>query len=266
MRIDFGELVKQIDAMGKTDSLNYDVLGRVATRIRDDGTTTYSYDPSGKPGLLSSVTYPGGSVSFNYDTYSRLQNKTIVINSTNLNTSYTYDSYSRMQTQTYPSGFAIKNIYNTFGYLEQVRRNDNNALIWECESVNVFGGVTQQKYGNNLTTVKDYDITGMLRGITTGNVQDLEYSFRHETGNLIARRDNIRELTELFGYDDLGRLTGVSGPAPMALSYASNGNIQSKSMVGSYTYGTKPHAVASVSNPNGLIPAEEQRITYTSFN
>ena len=59
----------------------------------------------------------------------RLQNKTIVINSTNFTTSYTYDRYSRMQTQTYPSGFAIKNIYTNFGYLEEVRRNDNNALI-----------------------------------------------------------------------------------------------------------------------------------------
>jgi len=262
----FGELVKQIDAMGNADSLSYDVLGRVHTRTREEGTTTYSYDPSGKPGLLSSVTYPGGSVSYTYDTYNRLENKTIVINSINFTSKYYYGDYSRCDSIVYPSGFAIKYNYNTFGYLAQVKRNDNDVLIWECESVNTFGEVTQQKYGNNLTTVKEYDVLGMLRSITTGNVQDLSYSFNYATGNLESRKDNLRDLEELFSYDNLGRLTQVSGPAALSMSYASNGNIQSKTLVGNYSYGTKPHSVTSVTNPNGLIPSTEQRVTYTTFN
>jgi len=106
----------------------------------------------------------------------------------------------------------------------------------------------------------------MLQGITTGNVQNLGYSFDPATSNLLSRRDNLRGLTEVFGYDNLDRLTSVSGPAPVTMTYASNGNIQSKTPVGSYTYGTKPHAVTSVTNPDDLIPSTEQRISYTSFN
>jgi len=101
----------------------------------------------------------------------------------------------------------------------------------------------------------------MLRGITTGSVQNLGYSFDPATGNLLSRRDNLRGLTEVFGYDNLDRLTSVSGPAPVTMTYASNGNIQSKTPVGSYTYGTKPHAVTSVTNPDDLIPSTEQRIS-----
>jgi len=132
--------------------------------------------------------------------------------------------------------------------------------------VNVFGGVTQQKYGNNLIKTKTFDVLGMLRNITTGNVQDLNYSFDQQTGNLIARRDNLRDLTEIFSYDNLDRLTQESGPEEINMSYSTNGNIESKTSVGEYTYGLKPHAVASVSNPEGLISSSEQRVTYTSFN
>ena len=40
----------------------------------------------------------------------------------------------------------------------------------------------------------------------------------------------------------------------------------SKTSVGDYSYGTKPHAVTGVTNPEDLISSITQRITYTSFN
>ena len=72
---------------------------------------------------------------------------------------------------------------------------------------------------------------------------------------------------EIFSYDDLNRLTGVSGPAPLTMTCSSNGNILSKTAVGDYSYnGSKPHAVTSVTNTDGLIPTTTQRLTVTSFN
>ncbi|MFN8208941.1 MAG: RHS repeat-associated core domain-containing protein, partial [Bacteroidales bacterium] len=99
-----------------------------------------------------------------------------------------------------------------------------------------------------------------------GTVQNLSYSFNPENGNLISRRDNLRNLQEIFSYDDLDRLTQVTGPSPMTMTYDLNGNIASKTSVGDYSYGTKPHAVTSVTNPDGLIDTTGQQITYTSFN
>jgi RHS repeat-associated protein len=90
--------------------------------------------------------------------------------------------------------------------------------------------------------------------------------FDQQTGNLVSRKDNRRKLTEIFYYDNLGRLTQVNGPAPLTMSYSSNGNISDKTSVGDYTYGSKPHAVIKVENTGGLISTTDQRITYTAFN
>lgn len=262
-----GELTSQTDSRNLTRSLTYDNLGRVLTQDSPEGTKTFAYDPSGNPGLLSSVTFPGGSETYNYDTNSRLTGKVENIDGASYTTGYGYDSYSRLETITYPSNFAIKNVYNTFGYQSEVRRDDNNSLIWQGQDVNALGQFTQYTYGNNLTTTKAYNSLGMLSNISTGLVQNMDYSFDMETGNLLSRNDNLLSLTELFSYDDLNRLTGVSGPAPLTMTYSSNGNILSKTSVGDYSYDSpKPHAVTSVTNPDGLIPTNTQRITVTSFN
>ncbi|MFN8208751.1 MAG: FG-GAP-like repeat-containing protein [Bacteroidales bacterium] len=262
----FGELVKQTDARGKTDSLTYDALGRVKKEIRSEGVKEFTYDPSGNPGMLQSVTYPGGSTRYTYNTKGQVQSVLDSINKVPFTTSYVYDRYGRDSVITYPSSFGIINVYNQYGYLDQVRRKDNNNLIWDGVSMNSYGQFTQVAYGNNLTTTKTFDCLGLLRTITTGTVQNLSYSFNPENGNLISRRDNLRNLQEIFSYDDLDRLTQVTGPAPMTMSYAQNGNIASKTSVGDYSYGTKPHAVTSVTNPDGLIDTTGQQITYTSFN
>lgn len=92
-------------------------------------------------------------------------------------------------------------------------------------------------------------------------------SFNIEAGNLFNRNSFLSSLTEIFTFDNLDRLTGVIGPAPLTMTYASSGNILSKTSIGNYSYdGSKPHAVTSVTNPDGLIPTNTQRITYTSFN
>ena len=108
--------------------------------------------------------------------------------------------------------------------------------------------------------------TGVQQTKPYGTIKE-RYSFDMERSNLLSRHDNLRNLTELFTYDDLNRLTGVSGPAPLTMTYYSNGNILSKTSVGDYSYdGPKPHAVTSVTNPDGLIPTITQRVTLTSFN
>ncbi|MFN8208935.1 MAG: FG-GAP-like repeat-containing protein [Bacteroidales bacterium] len=262
----FGELVKQTDARGKTDSLTYDGLGRVKKEIRSEGVKEFTYDPSGNPGMLQSVTYPGGSTRYTYNTKGQVQSVLDSINKTPFTTSYNYDRYGRDSVITYPSSFGIKNVYNQYGYLDEVKRKDNGTRIWKGVSMNSYGQFTLVAYGNNLTTTKTFDCLGLLRNITTGAIQNLGYSFNPENGNLISRRDNIRNLQEIFSYDNLERLTQVTGPAPMTMSYAQNGNIASKTSVGDYSYGTKPHAVTSVTNLSGLIPTTNQKITYTSFN
>ena len=185
----------------------------------------------------------------------------IRIDGTDYSTGYGYDTYSRIQTVTYPSGFAIKNVYNTSGYQAEVRRNDNNSLIWQGQNVNAFGQFTQYSYGNNLTSAKTYDCLGMLSNISTGSVQNMDYSFDQPNREPFSRKDNLHSLTEIFTYDNLDRLTGVSGPAPLTMTYSANGNILSKTSVGNYSYdGVKPHAVTGVTNTDGIIPTATREL------
>ena len=58
----FGELIHQQDAKAQVTTMTYDVLGRMKTRTRTEGTTTWNYDSGTKAlGKPSSVSSPGYS-------------------------------------------------------------------------------------------------------------------------------------------------------------------------------------------------------------
>jgi RHS repeat-associated protein len=111
-------------------------------------------------------------------------------------------------------------------------------------------------------------------------VQNQTYGF-DELGNVTARGwwDGTAQRSETFGYDTLNRLTTVTGPANKTYAYATNGNITSKTSVGTYTYptnGIRPHAVSSIAgtintsftyDANGnMLTGNGRTLTYTTFN
>ncbi len=113
-----------------------------------------------------------------------------------------------------------------------------------------------------------YDSNNMLSQIAATGVQQYDYSFNVNTGNLNSRGNFLKSKTESFGYDNLDRLTGVTGPQNLTMDYNANGNIATKSDVGSifdYDHPTKPYALTGVETSSGLIPDETQIATYTSF-
>jgi len=73
--------------------------------------------------------------------------------------------------------------------------------------------------------------------------------------------------TETFTYDSADRLTVVKqgSSTVMNMGYHANGNIVSKTGLGSYSY-DKPHAVSTVDNTGGLISENNQTIAYTAFD
>ena len=72
-----------------------------------------------------------------------------------------------------------------------------------------------------------------------------------------------------FVYDNADRLTKIreNNQDIMVMAYAANGNISSKTGIGSYTYGSssKPHAVTEVDNTDGLITLEVMDPTYNAW-
>ena len=99
--------------------------------------------------------------------------------------------------------------------------------------------------------------------------------------NLAARKDNKRNLTESFTYDDMNRLKTISmGGLTASMTYDGLGRMTSKqAIVGNnrspqvkqvFTVpvfdATKIHAVNEATTMPGVFPEEDQDIEYTSFD
>ena len=128
------------------------------------------------------------------------------------------------------------------------------------------GKLLLEHHGNGIGTQNRYHPTRgflessrTLRWTTNAHLQEYEMQL-DDLGNVLWRREQRYvgtpdgqpvTRTETFGYDRLNRLTysAVTGQSMQNFTFAANGNIASKSGIGSYGYGERghgPHAVTSV--------------------
>ena len=138
------------------------------------------------------------------------------------------------------------------------RRNHGSAgtVYWQANTQNARGQITDDQLGNGLVRSRAFDaVTGWQSnsqaGIGSGSAV-LNQSYLYDVvGNVTQRQDSNAGLTEEFWYDDLHRLSysKLNGVTNLSLSYADNGNITSRSDVGSgasWTYdSTRKHAVVA---------------------
>jgi RHS repeat-associated protein len=274
-----GELVLQTDAKNQNTTMAYDVLGRLVTRTEAEGTTTWTYDTAPRGGgvwlgALASVTAPNNySESYTYDSLGRPSVTTRKINTGSITETFTlgqaYDNVGRPSVTTYPGGYQVQNIYNAFGFLQEVSQasastnlvNDTvqNQVFWQADSYSLWGGVNGCTYGNGITedTVVA-NTTGRVLGFGIGLNEGVAfYGYVHDAlGNLVTRNDAATGRNETYTYDGLNRLTssaltigtgGLGTAKTVTIGYDSLGNILNKSDVGAYTYGNKagPHAVTA---------------------
>lgn len=297
-----GELWTQTDAKNQTVSFTYDRLARPKTRVESEGTTTFNYGESAANkniGKLQSVSSPGAySESFTYDSLGRLQDATTNADAASFVVSNAYNATTGfLDTITYPtstsavagSRFKVQYEYAS-GLLKRARDFNTPATIyWEQIATNSAGQTIDEQFGNGLHTYSTYDgITGLLASRTAGassQVQNLSYQW-DKVGNLTQRKDaNLAllsaSLTEDFTYDNLNRLktSTLNGVANLGMTYYANGNIATKSDVGTYGYPTqgsgsvRPHAVTTAGangysyDPNGnMISRNSSAITWYSYN
>ena len=143
--------------------------------------------------------------------------------------------------------------------------------IFTAPTYNQRGQITAYTLGNQLTTIRGYNYFGMPTNISTPGIQNLQYDFDAQTGNLNWRKDELKGLQENFTYDPImkNRLETwtVNTATADTVLYAANGNIDKKSGLGSYTYGSgRPHAVTGIENTGNLVSEIPDTISYTPFN
>ncbi len=144
-------------------------------------------------------------------------------------------------------------------------------LIWHLNGKNAYGQVKSFTWGNGVKSANAYDACGRLLSQKTGSKQNLTYSYDDRTGDMTSREDVVRHQRETFEHDDLHRLAGITLynngrlNGRKTIDYSGNGNITSKSDVGTYSYNaSRSHAVSAVEGEND-IPSTTQTIEYNAF-
>ena len=262
-----GQIKTTTNARSQLTTYNYHSDGRISTIVRPEGTTSYTYNTSKQ---LTGISSPNSvSRTYGYDTKGRVSSVGENIAGSNFSTSFTFDSYGRLGTLTHPSGIVETLGYNSYGYCSTV--SAGGATRFTGTNMNARQQLTSATYGSGTTLNATYgfDAYGYPNSTAAGSVQDYRYVFDPVKGNLSSRQNYLRNKSESFNYSSVDySLTRVLGPQNLLMTYNVNGNISTKSDVGTATfgYGTNagPYALSSVTS-TGLIPTTDQSVTYTSF-
>jgi YD repeat-containing protein len=266
----FGELIHQTNPNGHEYEMIYDDFGRLMSKKVGQETTTYEYISSGN-GLnqLKKETAPNGyDVSYDYDPFGRLTALTEDIAGELFTQSFLYNQNSQITQLTYPSGFTLQKHYDDKGFLTTITDNSGETTIFTLENINHLGQYTEYSLGNGLTTERFYTKHGLPELFSTQGVYELSMNFDLETGNMKYRKNEIISIQEDFEYDPLNRLEKAKiGTNQLVMGYSPNGNILSKSDMGTYAYDPqKPNAVAEITLNAGVPAQQPHAISYTTFN
>ena len=278
--------IEDPSAGNQTDVIEYNYDGSsVSTHTNPNGTIKTYKDRFGK---TTKVERPGEyNTEYTYDTYGQLLSE---VSSNGTSTVYTYDSFDRLATskETVPDGkWLQKNYtYGADGNVAAIQYTSNNggittetftyanghnvciaadgAVVRMITAENDFGQPVSVTTG---TISRTYSFTqhGLPTRRTMGSVMDFSYSFDPQTGNLQSRTDNLRNLSESFGYDNLNRLTSMDN---RTVEYSTNGNITSIGGVGEMTYSnsSRPYQVTELNLSADAVTPRDQSVSYTCYS
>jgi RHS repeat-associated protein len=246
-----GELRSQVNPRGQATAYTYDRMSRPLTRVEPEGTTTWKWGGSASGrnvGSLTSVTAPGSSESYQYDSFGRLASVGTTFSGTKFVTSRTFDPVSGLpDLLVYPastSGGPLRvRHHHDRGRLVRLSDADTAITYWQLNSTDAAGRVVDESLGNGVRIASVHDaVTGWLRSRTAGPggggaYQRLAFEW-DPAGNLLQRDEFNHGVQERFYYDSQDRLDYVTrnGVVTLDLAYDAAGSLTYKSDVGDYTY------------------------------
>ncbi|UNY99767.1 FG-GAP-like repeat-containing protein [Zhouia spongiae] len=284
----FGELTKEITPKGTTN-YDYSPVGKLQQKIiqgdNTDMTISYTYHPTHKSPTNISMTSADGnnsSYAYTYDTQVRLTSVTENNPYAQFKKSYTYDAFGRVSTEDYyakllsnsrTSQKKIVNIYQNGG-LKQINNYDNNAVLWQVNSLNARGQITDASYGQ-IKSLNAFDPFGYLTSIKANKASDnanlmtLTYDFDVQRGTLNSRTNSMFSWSETFGYDNLDRLVSFNdNDGNKNHTYDAFGRITENSAVGGYSYfGSTSYQLSEIDlNIQGDLYYQNNSLQQISFN
>lgn len=265
---DCGNLSKETDANGNAKQFEYDQYGRLVNSTCPEFTTSYKYNDIGD--LVEVTTSNGTGETISYDDFGRVKQwRQTIQDGKWLQKNYIYaeGNVSSIEYTSQAGAIAKENYVYVDGSLKEVNLN-GTTNVYSIETLSSHGTASSIVSGN-ITRKYGYTPAGVLSersgASPSKQYQDVSYSFNAQTLNMMSRKDNLRNLSERFGYDNLNRLTSFGGNGT---TYDSKGNITSQSDIGSFDYDIpqKPYAVSGVTLISENMPICNQEVEYTSFS
>lgn len=270
----FGERVGEASPDSGTTTYTYDVAGRPATMTRAGGlVTTFAHDALGRMTTVSAQRPAGGtdSRSFIYDSCSngvgrlcrineawgyqafeytatgRLASRTDSVHGSVATQGFTYDTADRLTRIGHPGNVLVDYHYDASSAVSQVRLSQSgtwHTLATQLRREPLRGALRQLDHGNGRIRHEYRDLDGRLSRIHTPDIQQnwLDFNPANEIIGLEIESSAVRYQN--YGYDALGRLTGVSGSQSQSFGYDANGNRTSHGWGGA----TDGYSVAGASN------------------
>jgi len=236
-----GNVATQTDARNVVTTYTYDALNRVTSATVADGTVTYEYDNlvtggAYAKGRLTKVTDPSGFTTYVYDALGRVTSKVQTTNASPANKTFTvgYGFASGRQTGvTYPSGRAATYGFNAQGQVTSIAVD--GASVLSGGEYFPYGPVKKWTWANGQAMERTYDLDGRVKVVTLG-----------------PATATYPDLSQVFGYDSLNRLTSANLAAgqTQSFTYDANGNRTNATINAAsttYTYPTSSHKLASLS-------------------
>ena len=284
-----GQVISETDGRGVTTTYTYDALGRVTQRKREGAadkwgnketsTTICTYGTSGNSkGRVTEKSLGYNKVTYEYDEYGRVTAETRPNTFCHcgarhdLRREYTYNGNGQLETVTYPmfhssGGLRIEYKYDKYGY-KDIEKYNGVTLSSSSKTIPNKTGMNYITYsptfGTRYTVLDDdgYPVRHYYKKDEV--MEDVSYTWNKLTGNLAGR--NINGTSYAYTYDDLDRLIEVvrDGETQLTMEYAANGNILSKSDIGSYTYNPtdKPHAVQEIDYVEGAVTGDNASTSF----
>jgi RHS repeat-associated protein len=266
------QMTAVVDALFQRYEFTYDPLGRQLSQTRAGSVMSYEYDAVGNRtkrtdylnqitaytydnlNRLTNVTYPDvtENITLAYDNISRLttatknaQNVTFVYNNRNWMTSTT-DVHGKIVAMTYDAAgnrSALKldavnfstYLYDFANRLTRITNSsDAKAVSYLYDNAN---RMTTKTLPNGVATTYTYDGMSRLtrlkdaKGVTA--LYDKQYAYN--PANQILQIADLTQ-TKNFGYDNVDRLTGVTGSSTENYAFDSVGNRTSSNLSATYAY------------------------------
>ncbi len=294
----FGELLKEITPNGET-TLAYDDYGKTLSKtiIGDQTSISSSYQYDNTTKLVTSITSTdyinnkAFSYVYDYDDAllykDRLKSVKETTNDATYEKLFSYTNEGRIDVETYKMKSLISGLENEIkiqnhfhaqsGGLNKISDFNLGTVLWEINTVNSRGQLTEVNLGNGIVKHSEYDQYGLavkFKDQKTGTngiiALELDLNFDAQRGNLTSRHNKAFTGSEGFNYDNLDRLTQITGAITHTKSYDPFGRIDTNSAVGDYAYQSQSrYKIKEIElNTEGDTYYENhalQQITYNAF-